>query len=260
MKYKINIFVLFFILVIFFIIFFRFNDNSQYFPQLLNERSNFFLPVVISAALIDSINPCAFSILLLTIAFLFSLGQLRSDILKIGGTYIFGLFIVYILIGLGILQVLNFFNIPNFMAKVGASFLIILGLVNVINWFSPNFPIKFRIPQSTHNRLAKLINKASVPAAFLLGGLVGLFEFPCTGGAYLMILGLLHDSATYLAGFVYLIIYNLIFVLPLVVILLIASNQKFLTKVQRWQQTQRKKMHFYSGIAMIILGIFILLL
>src|SRR3989344_1391690 len=57
------------------------------------------LPLVAVAALIDSINPCAFSILLLTIAFLFSLGKARGSILKIGGAYILGIFAVYILIG-----------------------------------------------------------------------------------------------------------------------------------------------------------------
>jgi len=256
MKYKINILVLFLI----FIIFFRFSESGQHWFKFLSNQSNFFLPIIVAAALIDSFNPCAFSILFLTIGFLFSLGQMRSDILKIGSAYIFGLFIVYLLIGLGILQAFNLFNIPNFMAKVGALLLIVLGAVNIINSFFPDFPLKFGIPQSTHQRLARLINKASLAAAFVLGFLVGLFEFPCTGGAYLMILGLLHDTATYLSGFGYLIIYNLIFVLPLVLILLIASNENLLTKVQQWQKNHRKKMHFYTGLAMIILGIIIFLL
>jgi len=79
----------------------------------------YLLPLLIASALVDSTNPCAFSILLLTIAFLFSIGRLRSDILKAGALYIFGIFLVYILIGLGILQTLEVFNVPNFMAKIG---------------------------------------------------------------------------------------------------------------------------------------------
>ena len=66
----------------------------------LSGEGAWLLPLVGIAALIDSINPCAFSILLLTIAFLFSIGKIRSGILKIGGAYIFGIFAVYILIGL----------------------------------------------------------------------------------------------------------------------------------------------------------------
>lgn len=218
------------------------------------------LPLVGVAALIDSINPCAFGILLITIAFLLSLQKTRSSILKIGTAYILGLFVVYILIGLGILQALHLFNTPHFMAKVGAFLLIALGGINLINEFFPSFPIKLRIPQAAHNKMAGLMDKASLPAVFLLGALVGLCEFPCTGGPYLMVLGLLHDQGTYLAGVGYLLLYNLIFILPLVIILLIASDGALLEKVQAWKKSETKHMRLWGGIAMVALGLFIFLL
>lgn len=238
-----------------------FLKSSQLSSQMLWQWSNggkWLLPLVVAASLIDSINPCAFSILLLTIAFLFSLGRLRKDILKIGGFYILGLLIVYILIGLGILQVLHLFNTPHFMAKVGAWLLIALGFISLINHFFPRFPIKLRIPQSAHRRMARLMEKGSIPAAFALGVLVGLCEFPCTGGPYLMILGLLHDQTTYLTGLGYLLLYNMIFILPLVVILFLASNRNLLEKVQSWKREENAKMRLISGLVMILLGIIIL--
>ncbi|MBI4128730.1 MAG: hypothetical protein HY460_01650, partial [Parcubacteria group bacterium] len=85
----------------------------------VSREGSWLLPLIIASALIDSVNPCAFSILLLTIAFLFSIGKLRSNILKIGGFYILGIFLAYIAIGLGILQALHLFNTPHFMANVG---------------------------------------------------------------------------------------------------------------------------------------------
>lgn len=217
------------------------------------------LPLVAVAALIDSINPCAFSILLLTIAFLLSLGKLRSSILKIGGVYILGIFVVYILIGLGILQALHLFNTPHFMAKVGASVIILLGLINLLNEFFPAFPIKLRIPQVAHRKMAGLMEKASLPTAFLLGSLVGLCEFPCTGGPYLMVLGLLHDQGTYLFGLGYLLLYNLIFILPLAVILGIASDSALIDRVRAWKKVETKNMRIWGGVAMIILGVLIFL-
>ena len=226
----------------------------------LSGEGKWLLPLVAIAALIDSINPCAFGILLLTIAFLLSIGKMRSGILKIGGVYILGLFTVYILIGLGILQALHIFNTPHFMAKAGAALLIILGGINLINEFFPSFPIKLRIPQAAHHKIAELMNKASLPAVFLLGALVGLCEFPCTGGPYLMVLGLLHDQGTYLNGVGYLLLYNLIFILPLIVILLIASDNALLEKVKSWKKAETKHMRVWSGIAMIILGILIIAL
>lgn len=218
------------------------------------------LPLVIVAALMDSINPCAFSILILTIAFLFNIGKLRSDILKIGGIYILGIFLVYLAIGLGILQTLHLFNTPHFMAKVGATLLVAMGLLSVVNHLFPRFPVRLKIPHASHARIAQLMEKASMPAAFILGGLVGLCEFPCTGGPYLLVLGLLHDQATYLKGLGYLILYNAIFVLPLAVILLISSNKTLLEKVKTWKQANTGAMRLWGGIAMILLGLIIFII
>ncbi|MDP2598525.1 MAG: cytochrome c biogenesis protein CcdA, partial [Candidatus Liptonbacteria bacterium] len=197
------------------------------------------------------------SVLLLTIAFLFSIGKMRGGILKIGGFYVAGLFVVYMLIGLGILQALHLFNTPHFMAKVGAVLLATLGAINLVNHFFPAFPLKLRIPQAAHRKIAELMEKGSVPTAFALGVLVGLCEFPCTGGPYLLVLGLLHDQGTYFAGLGYLLLYNLIFVLPLAVILFIASEKSLLEKARAWQRSESGNMRLWSGIAMVLLGLLI---
>ncbi len=220
----------------------------------LSEGGTWLLPLIGVAALIDSINPCAFSILLLTIAFLLSIGKLRSSVLAIGSAYILGIFLVYLVIGLGLLQTLHIFDTPHFMAKVGASLLVLLGLISITKEFYPAFPLRLAIPHVAHQKIAVLMEKASVPTAVVLGGLVGLCEFPCTGGPYLMVLGLLHDNATFVSGFGYLILYNLIFVLPLIVILLLASDSTLLGKVQEWKKAENKNMRLWGGIAMVLLG------
>ncbi|MBI2278533.1 MAG: hypothetical protein HYU81_00480 [Candidatus Brennerbacteria bacterium] len=221
----------------------------------LSDGGTWLMPLIVAAALVDSVNPCAFSVLLLTIAFLFSIGKLRSDALRIGGAYILGIFVAYTLIGLGILQTLSFFNIPHFMGKLGASLLILAGVLNLVNEFFPRFPVKLKIPDAAHHTMARLLEKSSVPLTFLLGAFVGICEFPCTGGPYLAALGLLHDQTTYVSGLSYLILYNLIFVLPLIVILGIASNPALLDKVRAWQRKERSAMRWAGGVAMIGIGI-----
>ena len=146
------------------------------------------------------------------------------------------------------------------MAKVGAVLLVGLGGINLINEFFPSFPIKLRIPQLARHKMAELMNRASLPTAFFLGVLVGLCEFPCTGGPYLMILGLLHDQGTYFAGVGYLLLYNLIFILPLVVILLISSDNALLEKVKSWKKAETKHMRLWSSVAMVALGFLIFFL
>ncbi|KKW45942.1 MAG: hypothetical protein A2681_02650 [Candidatus Liptonbacteria bacterium RIFCSPHIGHO2_01_FULL_56_18b] len=236
------------------------SPQSAAFLWRISDSGKWFLPVLAVAALADSMNPCAFSILVLTIAFLVSLGKFRSEILKIGGAYILGIFLVYIAIGLGILQALHLFNTPHFMAKVGASLLILWGALNVVNDLFPAFPVKLRIPHAAHRKMAEFINKGSLPAAFILGAFVGLCEFPCTGGPYLLVLGMLHDQQTFTPGLGYLLLYNVIFVLPLAAILLIASDKAFLGKVDAWKKANAGNMRLVSGAGMIILGFLIFLI
>ena len=215
--------------------------------------------IIFSAALLDSINPCAISVLLLTIGFLLSLSKPRKEVIKIGSVYIFGVFIVYILIGLGILKALSFFGIPHSLAKAGALIIIASGALGLAEKIIPNFPIKLKIPQSSHPQIAKLINKASIPGFLALGGLVAMYEFPCTGGPYLGILALLYNKTTFLSGLGYLVFYNFVFILPLILILGIASSSAFLQKLKAWRRRNSLLVGYGSSLGMIALGVVILL-
>ena len=214
--------------------------------------------IVIGAALLDSINPCAISVLLLTMAFLFNLGGQKKDILKIGLTYIIGIFITYILIGLGVLRALTFFGVPHSLAKLGSLIIISTGIINILGELHPNFPIKLKIPSWAHPQIAKLIHRGAIPAAFLLGSLVGLYEFPCTGGPYLLILTLLHDQAVLLQGILYLIFYNFIFVLPLCIILIGLGNEKVMKRFIKYRSRNSKIFAIGTSTLMIVLGFIIL--
>src|SRR3989344_4513164 len=87
----------------------------------VSNGSAWLLPLILVSSLLDSVHPCSFSILLITIAFLFGLSMTRKKILQLGGLYIFGIFASYLLIGLGILQVLPLFNTPPLMGELGAA-------------------------------------------------------------------------------------------------------------------------------------------
>ena len=119
----------------------------------ISDGGKALLPLIVVSSLVDSINPCAFSILIVSIIFLFSLGKTREKILKYGLFYILGIFAVYLLIGLGLLQVLHIFNVPHFMSKVGAGLLIFFGIVNILETLFPKFPIRFAIPHSAHSKM-----------------------------------------------------------------------------------------------------------
>lgn len=217
----------------------------------------FLIPTIITAAIADSINPCAFSVLVLTVTFLFSLGKSRSFVVKIGLIYILGIFLSYLAIGLGMLQVMSIFGVPRFMSKIGAVILLVWGGLNLADLFIKDFPIKLKIPDGVHGKIAQLIHKAAGIPALMLGILVGLSEFPCTGGPYLLILSLLHDQAKFWLGFWYLILYNLIFVVPLAVILWYSSDPKLHDKVNLWRKDHSRQFETISSIILIIMGVLI---
>lgn len=213
-----------------------------------------FVPILLGSALVDSMNPCAFSVLFLTMTFLFGLGRERVDIVKAGGLYIFGIFLTYVLVGLGVLGALSLFGIPDFLSKIVAFVLVAFGAIEIMDGVFPKFPVKLKMPASTHTVIARFIERGSLAASFVLGILVGLFEFPCVGGPYLFVLGLLHDHATYLAGFGYLVLYNLVFILPLAVVLAVASNREFLAKVETLKKENGRLTKIVVGILMIALA------
>lgn len=223
----------------------------------LSNEGTWLLPLVGFSAVLDSVHPCSFSILLITIAFLFGMQMTRRKILLVGGTYIAGIFAAYFLIGLGILKVLHLFDTPHFMGKLGAAILVGFGVLNLINHFFPRFPIKLALPKKAHSAMGGLIDKASFPAAFGLGLLVGICQFPCMGGPYLMVIGLLRDQVTYASGFAYLVLYNLILILPLAVVLYVAADKVLLDKVQSWKREQMSDAKFWAGLAMIVIGLLI---
>ena len=239
------------------IIFLKHDSGLSSFLWSFSNKGTWLMPLVLVAALLDSVHPCSFSILLITIAFLFGMRFTRKKILQIGGTYIAGIFVAYFAIGLGILKTLNFFNVPHFMGKLGAILLIGFGVLNILNEFLPEFPIRLKLPSAAYVKMGKLTEQASIPAAFALGLLVGICQFPCMGGPYLMVIGLLHDHSTYFTGLGYLTIYNLILVLPLIAALWIAADKLVVEKVKEWKRNKMKGVRLWAGIIMIVLGFFI---
>lgn len=230
-------------------------ESSQ--SQSLKEGS--LLPTVLIAGFLDGLNPCAFAVLLFFIAFLFSIKRTRGTIWKMGIVYIGAIYLAYLLIGFGIFKAIMFIDSPHFMAKLGAWLVIGLGVINIIGYFFPKFPIKLKIPHASKATIQKWAYKSTLPAAFVLGFLVGLCTFPCSGGIYVAIIGLLAIKTTYWTGVSYLLLYNLVFVLPLIIILILSSNKLAVDKLTKWEQSESKVMKILAGITMIGLGLIILI-
>jgi len=220
------------------------------------EPNRITLPLVLVSGLVDGVNPCAFALLIFFSSLLFSIQRTRSDVLKMGAAYILGLFIVYLAIGLNLLHAVSFFNLKYLFAQIGAILIIVLGLFYVKDALLPSkFELKF--PKRAIPQFKNMVLKSTIPAALVLGALVGLLEFPCTGGIYIGILVLLSIETTFLGGLTYLVLYNLMFIVPLVVLLLFASNVDTLVKMDTWRKEKRRQIKLISGVFMLALGFFL---
>ena len=176
----------------------------------------------------------------------------------VGGAYIAAVCIFYLLSGIGLFTVVQQFGFSSILFRAAAVLAILLGLVNIIDVIRKNEGFILAIPASKKEMIERYIHKASLPAAFVLGVLVGIFELPCTGGIYLAILGMMSKTLTFSEGLPYLILYNLIFVLPLVAILLIVAFGLSPEKVNSWRLENRRMLRFVIGLAMIAIGVIML--
>jgi cytochrome c biogenesis protein CcdA len=217
------------------------------------------LPAVVVTGLLDSVNPCAFAVILLLVAFLFTLRKARNRILTLGFVYIGMIFLVYFAIGLGLLGTVRLSDDPHFVARVGAWILIALGAVNLVEHYFPQFPVKLHMPAFAGARARQLIAKATLPATIGAGILVGLCTFPCSGGIYVSVITLLNTKTTMAWGVSYLALYNVMFVLPLAAILLAAGNRATAKAWAGWERQHALDIRLWYGLAMVALGAVMLL-
>jgi len=211
------------------------------------------IPTIIGAAVIDSINPCAIGVLIFLLSYLLALKS-KKLILKIGLTYIITVYVVYFLAGLGLLSFIASTNMTTFVYYLSGALLIILGLINLKDFFLPGKGISLKIPESKKAIIEKWAKKASLPGAIVLGFLVSAFELPCTGGIYFAILAILGKMGMTWQPVFYLLLYNLFFVLPLVIITGIVYYGSSSENVSKWFKKDKKWLRLAMGIGMVGLG------
>ncbi len=216
-----------------------------------------FLMMVLGAGLLDGINPCAFAVLLLFVGFLFTLQRGRRDLLAHGFTYVAAIYLTYFGIGLGLLKAFSL-GAPHLIARLGAGLMIVLGLMNIKDafWFGVGPSLgSLAIGGAARDRWMR---RATLPATAVVGFLVGICEFPCTGGIYVGILGLLSAQTSFWSGLGYLTIYNVMFILPLVALLFIVGNRRVVGQYSRWMAVNKKRLRLIQGLVMVALGAVIL--
>ena len=219
------------------------------------------LSVVLISAAIDSINPCAIGVLILMVSVVLQGKGSMGRLFFLGSLYIGAIFLTYLLAGLGLIYFLA--SVPLFVAEylalIVGSFVILAGLLEIKDfyWYGRGFSLQ--IPPYFAEKIHKFSKNVTVPGVILLGAFIAGVELPCTGAPYLAIITLLSLNFDAYAFFL-LILYNIVFVLPLVVILFLVALGTKVEKISAWKQANKGYMRFAIGFMLIGLGWLLILI
>ena len=222
------------------------------------------LPTVILAGLIDGINPCAIAVLLIFVsATLLAVGatserpipERRRALFRGGAAYVSGMFVTYLGIGLGLMGFASFLRQDHLGTKLFALVAIAWALLAVQEALLPELGERLRMPPSLHSRAHAWVQRASLPGLFGAGALIGLCTVPCSGNVYLAVLALLSSRTDLGEAIAYLAVYNVAFVVPLVVLLLAVSTPPVMRALTRWQLHNRAGLKLTLGLTTAVVAL-----
>lgn len=228
----------------------------------IKERLSFF-GIMLPAAISDSINPCEFAVMLLLLGGILAKTKSRRKAILSGLLFSLAVFVSYFLMWLGLFSALAS-SANTFYLKLAVWILgILVGLANLKDVFRYGKWFVMEVPFSRRPRMADLIDRATSPiGAFFIGLLVSLFLLPCTSGPYFTILGYLasESDSLHLRGYIYLFIYNIFFILPMLAIaLLVGFGYKSVEELAKIKHKNTKLIHLIVGLLMLGLWLYVLL-
>lgn len=220
------------------------------------------ISIVLGAAAIDSVNPCAIGVLILMVSVILGQGGSSARLLKVGGAYIFAIFATYLIAGLGL--VYFFSTIPiviaEYLSIAVGGLVIFAGILEVKDFFWYGKGPSLQIPKKYADKIHSWsTSNKSIWGVMLLGAFVAAVELPCTGAPYLAIITILRIDFTIWA-FLLMVLYNFVFVLPLIIILIMVASGTKISAVSKWKEDSKGNMRLAMGLMFVALGWILILI
>lgn len=244
--------------------------------SILQKRADSFkVGTIIVAGLIDGINPCVFSTLVFFLSLLAVAGIKGRRLLLTGTIYCVACFSTYLLLGIGLFRVLKLFKGYHYLQFFLNSAMIFLLMVFAVLSFRDAWryhvsgkpsSITMKLPTALQNRIHAVMRKGLsykylLPGAFFIGVLVTLLESVCTGQVYVPTLTLMaQDSGIFSKWVLYLILYNVMFTVPLVIIVIAAYNGIKTFDLVNWSKRSLATAKILLGLFFILMAAFLFLL
>ena len=213
------------------------------------------LAKILSLGIVDAVNPCALAVLsLMLIAILTYNPSKKRNILLAGLAFIFSVFVMYLIYGLIIVK--SFQIIQGLTSVRLLLYKILGGGAIILGFFKLRDFIRSKAECKVVPKVNKIVSKITSPrGAFLVGAFVTVFLLPCTIGPYIICGGIL-SSLSLLKALPMLLLYNFIFVLPMIaMVLIIYFGISKIQDVSTWQARNIKYLDLISGLVILGLGI-----
>jgi cytochrome c biogenesis protein CcdA len=225
---------------------------------------------VVLAALIDGINPCAFATILFFVSYLAVSRRGRGALIAIGLAFTAGVFVTYTLVGLGAMSLLRWAHATRLVGTIiygvlGLGCLVLAGFSvhdYVLARQGKLHEMKLNLPEKLRERIKGRIRAGSgafAGAAFVSGLVVSLLELACTGQVYLPTISFVVSIPSMRAsGVAYLLLYNAVFVVPLLVVLFMAVYGVSASRFQDWFVRHAATAKLVMAILFVVLGLLLL--
>jgi hypothetical protein len=205
---------------------------------LLERFRSFGVLTVIGAAAVDGLNPCAFVTIVFLLAYLSAMGRRAMTILAVGLSFTLGVFLTYLGVGVGLLRVLVSLpfldTIGRWVYAAAALLCLVLAAGSIYDYLQARRrkpeEMALKLPTPLRKWVNRIIRegagvRSTAPVAFITGAGVSLVELACTGQVYLpTIIFVLGVPAMRGRALAYLLLYNVVFIVPLVVVFVLAYS------------------------------------
>jgi cytochrome c biogenesis protein CcdA len=211
-------------------------SQSEVAGSIIERFRSFGLLTVLAAGLVDGLNPCAFATIVFFISYLAFMGRKGREVLAVGAAFALGVFLTYLGVGVGLLKFLTSLPILDTVSRwvygLTAALCLFLALGSLYDWWQARQgkpeEMRLKLPARLRRWINRVIRegaglRAFLPVTFVTGAAISVIELACTGQVYLpTILFVLGVPGLRVRAGLYLLLYNLMFVLPLVVVFLLA--------------------------------------
>jgi len=227
-------------------------DQSSVQNRLIERFQSFGISAIAVSGLIDGINPCAFATIIFFISYLTLINRKGKELLWVGVMFTLAVFLTYFLIGTGALKIVTSLSILPIVRKI---FVFAMAAVSAILAFiSLSDYLKFKrtgqpceatlqLPERMKKMIHSTIRKNVKTRNFIImaaatGFLVSILELACTGQIYLpTLIFISHVPELRANALLYLLVYNLMFVIPLIMVFLFTY---WGTSSQQWTDFSKK--------------------